>query len=184
MQGDTAYRRRFPLHPLCKLRRGQPPSNPRLLSGACRPLTEYRNIYSDIPLIPLPAAGAASGRRSLLRLRPPQAPCRRVPPRPSTPRRLVDDAPGSARVAIAHGTSSARMPAKPSASCILAPSLRVARAAENLSLRESSSPPGSRFPPCAPSVRVRRAQRKAPDGARTYREGERSWKNFTQRQRR
>ena len=31
VQGDTAYRRRFPLHPLCKLRRGQPPFEPRLL---------------------------------------------------------------------------------------------------------------------------------------------------------
>lgn len=30
-QGDTAYRRRFPLHPLCKLRRGSPPFEPPLV---------------------------------------------------------------------------------------------------------------------------------------------------------
>ena len=118
------------------------------------------------------------------------------------PQRRADDIPGGVGAAIAHapldcahtGEASAwrSLPSlllgshhvAPSTSCIFAPSLHVARVAENLPLRGSSSPPGFRFLPCAPSVRVRRARRKAPDGARTYREGERSWKNFTQRQRR
>lgn len=99
MQGDTAYRRRFPLRPLCKLRRGQPPSNPRLLSGACRSLTVYRNTYPDIPLIPSPAAKAA----------PLAAPCSGCGCRkPSRHRALHDpqrrgiDVPGGVGAATAH----------------------------------------------------------------------------------
>ena len=198
VQGDTAYRRRFPLHPLCKRRRGAAPLRTPLIRRSCRQLTEYRNIYSDIPLIPLPAAEAA----------PAAAPCSGCGPRkpraaaslhPSPPRRRRSrQRPRRDRtrplVCVHAGEASARrsLPSlllgshhvAPSTSCIFAPSLRVARAAENLPLRGSSSPSGFRFPPCAPSVRVRRARRKAPDGARTYREGERLWKNFTQRQRR
>ena len=160
---------------------------------------EYRNIYSDIPLIPVPTAKAA----------PVAAPCSgcgcRKPPRHRAlhdPQRRDVVVLGGVGAAIAHVPSTVCIPAKPLlgeafpfllfgshhvapfTSCIFAPSLRVARVAENLPLRESSGPPGFRFLPCAPSVRVRRALRKAPDGARTYREGERSWKNFTQRQRR
>ena len=165
---------------------------------------EYRNIYSDIPLIPVPAAKAAPVAAPCSGCGCRKPPCHRatVPPCPSrssTPRhrrsrrRRCRDR--TRPLDCAHtGEASAwrSLPSlllgshhvAPSTPCIFAPSLRVARAAENLPLRESSGPPGFRFPPCAPSVRVRRAQRKAPDGARTYREGERSWKNFTQRQRR
>ncbi len=128
-----------------------------------------------------------------------------VPPRPSTTlnsRRLVDDAPGSARVAIAHGTSSTRMPAKP----LLGEAFHLSFSARTtwcLLLRASLHPPygsqGSRKTfrcaeaqalrvsafPLAPlrCGRVGHGARR-PTGARTYREGERSWKNFTQRQRR
>ena len=182
VQGDTAYRRRFPLHPLCKLRRGEVPLRTPFIRRSCRQLTEYRNIYSDIPLIPLPAAEAA----------PAAVPCSgcgpRKPPRHRAlhdPQRRAVDVPGGVGAATAHVPrlcAYRRSPCltkpsflllgshhvAPSTSCIFAPSLRVARAAKNLSLRESSSPPGFRFSPCVPSVRARRARRKAPDGARTY----------------
>ena len=159
---------------------------------------EYRNIYSDIPLIPVPAAKAD----------PVAAPCsgcgcRKL--RATVPSTILGAAPTTfpaVSVPRSHASPdcahTGEAPAwrslpslflgshhvAPSTSCIFAPSLHVARVAENLPLRGSSSPPGFRFLPCAPSVRVRQARRKAPDGARTYREGERSWKNFTQRQRR
>ena len=201
VQGDPAYRRRFPLHPPLQAPKGVAPLRTPFIRRSCRQLTEYLNKYSDIPLILLPLSDAApvaapcSGygpaspvppRPSMtLNPSPPRRRCSRLCPRPNRTRPLV----------CAHaGEASARrsLPSlllgshhvAPSASCIFAPSLRVARLAENLPLRGSSSPPGFRFPPCAPSVRARRARRKAPDGARTYREGERSWKNFTQRQRR
>ena len=190
----------FPPGPPLQAPKGAAPLRTPLIRQSCRQLTEYRNIYSDIPLIPLLAAEAA----------PAAAPCSGGPRKPraaaslhdpqplaaSSTMRPAEPAPRSLRslVCAYAGEASDRrsLPSlllglhhvAPSASCIFAPSLRVARAAENLPLRGSSSPSGFRFPPCAPSVRVRRARRKAPDGARTYREGERSWKNFTQRQRR
>ena len=73
-------------------------------------------MYSDNPLIPLPAAEAppAAAPCSGCGPRKPRAAASlHDPQRPSTSRRLVDDAPGSARVALAHGLSSARIPAKP-----------------------------------------------------------------------
>lgn len=184
----------FPPAPPLQAPKGQPPFEPPLVERcsslsqpACRKLLVIleRPRHLDNAL-----CSCGSG------------PCRRVPPRPSTPRRLVDDAPGSARVAIAHGTSSARMPAKPLLGEAFHSSFS-ARTTWRLLLRASLHPPYasqgprktfrcaeahalrvSAFPLAPPSVRARRARRKAPDGARTYREGERSWKNFTQRQRR
>ena len=207
-QGDTAYRRRFPLYPLCKLRRGSPPFEPPLVErcpSLSQPACRKRLVILERPRHldnALCSCGSDPGRRSLLRLRPSQAPRRHGPPRPSAPRRFVDDAPGSARVALAHGLSSARIPAKPLLGEAFHSSFS-ARTTWRLPLRASLHPPyvsqGSRktirfaeaqalrvsaFPLASLRWRVRRARRKAPDGARTYREGERSWKNFTQRQRR
>ena len=193
-----------PCAPFASSEGGRPPSNPRLSSDACCFCSRYvedlrcsrtsstscrrasRQRKPPRSLLPAQAAAAVS----------PVSPC---PPRSPAPRRRRSRRRRCRNrtrpIDCAHtGEASAcrSLPflllgshhVAPSTSCIFAPSLRVARVAENLPLRGSSSPPGFRFLPCAPSVRVRRARRKAPDGARTYREGERSWKNFTQRLRR
>ena len=110
VQGDTAYRRRFPLHPLCKRRRGAAPLRTPLIRRSCRQLTEYRNIYSDIPLIPLPAAEAA----------PAAAPCSGCGPRkPRAAASLHDPQPLAA--------SSTTLPAAPASRSHTAPRLRACR---------------------------------------------------------
>lgn len=198
----------FPPAPPLQAPKGQPPFEPPLVERcsslsqpACRKLLVIleRPRHLDNALCscgsglgpPLPAQAAAPASpvpprsSTTLNSSPPRRRCSRQRPRRDRTRHLVCAHAGEASAwrslpFLLLGSHHVA----PSASCIFAPSLRVARAAENLPLRGSSCPPGFRFPPCAPSVRARRARRKAPDGARTYREGERSWKNFTQRQRR
>ena len=110
VQGNTAYRRRFPLHPLCKLRRGSSPFEP-LFTEHRRPpingISEYIFRYSINPRAnceSLPVAAPCSG-----------CGCRK-PPRHRAlhdPQRLDDDAPAGDGTAIARVPSTMRIPAKP-----------------------------------------------------------------------
>ena len=122
VQGDTAYRRRFPLHPLCKLRRGEVPLRTPFIRRSCRQLTEYRNIYSDIPLIPLPAAEAA----------PAAVPCSGCGPRkPRAAASLHDPRP--------LGASSTTFPAAPASRSRTVSRLLACR--RSLCLAKPSIPP-------------------------------------------
>lgn len=119
VQGDTAYRRRFPLHPLCKLRRGQPPFEPPLVERrAAPPQPPFREPRC-------PWASSTPRRRALpaAKADPVVAPCSGCvcPASPvlpchrdhDDPQRLDDDAPAGDGAAIAHVPSTMRIPAKP-----------------------------------------------------------------------
>ena len=128
VQGDTACRRRFPLHPLCKLRRGSPPSNPRSLSGSRR----FRSRHAGSASLSLSVLGISTTRFAAAEAPPTAAPCSGGGPRkPRAAAILHDPRP--------LGASSTMLPAAPASRSRTASRLRAYR--RSLCLAKPSIPP-------------------------------------------
>lgn len=129
VQGDTAYHRRFPLHPLCKLRRGQPPSNPRLLSDACR----FR--CRDVEDLRCSQASLTSRRHALQLRKSPRAPlpsqaAAAVGHRATAPSMILGDAPTTFPAAsVPRSHTSRRLCAYRRSLCLAKPSIPPSRLA-------------------------------------------------------
>ena len=129
MQENTAYRRRFPLHPLYKLRRGSSPFAPPLverclllLQPACRGSSTLSNILDILPT-----------RFAAAKAAPVAAPCSgcgcRKPPRHRAlhdPQRRGIDVPGGVGAAIAQAP---RLCAYRRSPCLAKPSIPPSRLA-------------------------------------------------------